>query len=117
MAYRIVIALYGLINIAGGVIGFVAAKSPGSLTVGLATGFMLLYCAYVAGAKPGLAYRLAAAIAAGLVAFWCYRIYEVTQQGKPTTMAVMNLVLGAVVFITLGAGHMLSVRKRGQTES
>jgi len=112
MGYRILIAAYGLINIAGGIIGFVAAQSTGSLTVGIATGFMLLYCAFIAGTKPGLAYRLAAAVAAGLVAFWCYRIYEVTQQGKSPMMAVMNLALGAVVFLVLGAGHMLAMRKR-----
>lgn len=117
MAYRVIIAFYGLINIAGGLMAFLSPsiRSEKSLIVGGISGLMLLSFAYIAKSNPGLAFRGAAALAFALGAFWVFRINELVAQGKPTTMAIGNLALAVVVFVVLGAGHMLASRARKAT--
>jgi Transmembrane proteins 14C len=113
--YRVVIALYGLINIAGGVFAFLlpSARSVWSLVVGGAAGLLLLYFAAVADKKPGMAFRSAAGVAFLLACFWVFRITQVVSAGKSVRMPAGNLVLAILVVVILGGGHMLAIKKRG----
>lgn len=113
MPYRIIIALYGLINIAGGLMAFLSPniRSVGSLIAGCGSGVLLLVFSFMAKTKPGIAFRGAAGLSLILALFWMFRITQVTSQGKSITMPMGNLVLAVVVFATLGAGHMLAMKK------
>lgn len=114
MLYRIVIAAYGLINIAGGLMAYLmpSSRSVKSLIVGGIAGLLLLACAAMAKTKPSVAFRGAAAIALVLAGFWIYRINDVVAQGKSPMMSIGNLVLAVAVFATLGIGHMLGMKNR-----
>lgn len=116
MKYRLVIGIYGAINILGGLMAFLSPtiKSTWSLVVGGTAGLLLLFFAKMAETKPGMAFRSAAAVALVLACFWVYRITEVSAQHKPLAMPVGNLVLAVAVFATLGAGHMLAKKKQTQ---
>lgn len=114
MLYRIVIAAYGFINIAGGLMAYLmpSSKSVKSLIVGGISGLLLLYFAALSKTKPSVGFRAAAAIALVLGGFWVYRINDVIAEGKSPTMSIGNLVLAVVVFATLGIGHMMGMKNR-----
>lgn len=110
---RAVVLLFGLVNIAGGIGGYMMAKSVYSLIAGVGAGLLLLLCAAVAPQRPGFAYRFAGLISLLLVVFWAYRTYQVSEQGKSVAMPVGNLVLAAIVFLLLAGSHFAKVRSRG----
>ena len=114
MGYRVLVVLYGLINIAGGLMAYLMPKvqSVASLVVGGTAGILLITCGIVAKNNPGAGLRMAGVISLLLGGFWVYRINEVIGQGKSPMMAVGNLVLALVVLGTLGFGHMAASKKR-----
>lgn len=112
MSPRTVVGVYGLINILGGIIGLVAAKSPMSLVAGGGAGLLLLACWALAKDKPGLAFRTAGVLTLGLIAFWVFRFTEVQAGGKSVMMPIMNLALGVAVLGFLTASHFAAQRRR-----
>ncbi len=114
MLYRVVIGLYGLVNIAGGLMAFLMpnVRSIWSLIVGGISGILFLVFAAIGGNKPGLAFRGAAGLAFLLALFWVYRITEIVREGKSQMMAVGNLALAMAVVLFLGLGHLVSMRKK-----
>jgi len=54
-AVRIYLAAFGLITIAGGLVGFLKAKSRASLIAGSVSGGLLLLASYVIGQTPNAA--------------------------------------------------------------
>lgn len=113
---RVLVIVYGVINILGGLMGFLASQSVASLVVGILSGLLLIGAGAIAGSKPGLGYRAAGILTLILVAFWIYRIGVVVGQDKSPTMAVMNLALAAAVFLALGLSHLMATRKRRSGE-
>lgn len=111
MLYRIVIGLYGLINIAGGIIGFATANSIMSLIVGGLSGLFLVYLAWAAETKPAFALRTAGIVTFVLLAFWVYRFESLRQAGDKTMMAMMNLGLAVGVLAILVGGHLAAQKK------
>ncbi len=113
MLYRTILAIYGLINIAGGLFAFLSPKvqSVWSLIVGGTSGVLFIIFAILAGSKPGIAFRSAAALCMALACFWVFRIIEVNGQGKSPMMANGNLILALAVFGTLGIGHMVGMKR------
>ena len=118
MLYRVIIGVYGAVNILGGLMAYLSPniRSVWSLVVGGTAGLLLLFFAKAGETKPAMAFRGAAAVALILACFWVYRITEVTAAGKSPMMAIGNLVLAVAVFATLGAGHMLASKKRNQPQ-
>lgn len=109
---NIVLYIYGFINIAGGVIGFVVGKSPWSLAIGATFGVLVLLLTSMTKSKPAMAYRTLGVLSIALLGFWIFRINEVMGQGKSPGMAIMNAALSLVVFALLGISHMMAVGKR-----
>ena len=76
----IVVASYGLFSLAGGVIGYLKAKSTASLLAGSLCGVLLLLCAYGIGqaSRAALAGSLLIALALGgrFLGTWrrCHRL-------------------------------------------
>jgi uncharacterized membrane protein (UPF0136 family) len=108
----IVLIVYGIINIAGGAMGFAMAGSPASLIVGGIAGLLILLCGVAAKKKPGMAYRSAAILTLILLGFWVFRIVELSNDGRPIMMALGNAVLAIVVFGLLGYGHFAAQKRR-----
>lgn len=113
MGYRVLLAVYGLINIAGGLMAFLmpTVRSVWSLVVGGTCGLLFLWFSWVGKDKPGFAFRSAAALCVALACFWVYRLIESNNLGKPVMMPTMNLALAVVVFGILGIGHMSASKK------
>jgi uncharacterized membrane protein (UPF0136 family) len=109
---RTVLFVYGFINIAGGFMGFMMAKSVMSLVVGGLAGLLVIACAAMAASKPAMAFRAAGVISLALLGFWIFRFTEVSAAGKSTMMPMMNIVLGVVVFGCLAYGHLSKTRRR-----
>ncbi len=117
MLYRATVLVYGVINILGGVIGMVMAKSPMSLIVGGLTGLTLIGLGVLAKTKPGPAFRVAGLVTLGLAGFWVFRFTEVTAAGKSPMMPVMNLALAVIVMAILAAGHLSKTRTQASDAS
>lgn len=111
MLYRVVIGLYGLINVAGGIIGLIVGRSPWSLIIGGLVGLFLIYLAWAAETKPAFAMRSAGMVTFLLMAFWVFRYTSLMRTGEKTMMAMGNLGLSIVVLAILAGGHMLASKK------
>lgn len=110
---RTVVLIYGIINILGGIIGFVAGKSEMSLVAGGVSGLILVWCYMIAPTRPAMAFRLAGLISLLLMGFWIYRINEVMAQQKSTAMPAGNLFLAVAVLGFLAYSHF-KAQKRHQ---
>ncbi|MBX3096749.1 MAG: hypothetical protein KF812_07800 [Fimbriimonadaceae bacterium] len=109
---RTVVLIYGIINILGGIIGFVMGKSVMSLVAGGASGLILVWCYMIAPTRPATAYRLAGIISLILMGFWIYRINEVMSQEKSIMMPVGNLVLSIAVLGFLAYAHFAAQKNK-----
>lgn len=103
---------YGLINIGGGIFAFTKYQSTMSLAVGLPIGIIFVSLGLMAKKTPSTAYRAAGVFAFAMVAFWVYRLWTVSQEGGKTMMPMMNLVLSALVLITLTMAHFAAQKHR-----
>ncbi len=108
----ILVAVYGVINIVGGVFAFQKFGSQASLLMGGVMGVLLLVAAVLTGKNPGLGFRMAGGICVILLGFWVYRLFEVIGQGKSPMAPAGNLVLALAVFAILGGSHMAAMKKR-----
>ncbi|MBS1704935.1 MAG: hypothetical protein JST40_03610 [Armatimonadetes bacterium] len=102
---NIVLYFYGLINILGGFMGFLVAKSQNSLITGLLAGIVVILLTLQTKDKPAFAYRTLGIVVLALIGFWIYRITEVAGSGS-IMMPMMNLVLGIGVLGALGYSHL-----------
>lgn len=109
---NIVLLIYGFINIAGGVIGFVVGKSPWSLAIGSTFGLLVIVLTMMTKTKPAMAYRALGVLTLCLLGFWIFRINEVMGQGKSPAIGIMNAALSVVIFALLGLSRMMAVKKR-----
>lgn len=107
-----VVLIYGIINILGGIMGFVMGKSVMSLVAGGASGLVLIWCYMIAPTRPSTAFRLAGIITLILMGFWIYRINEVMAQEKSVTMPAGNLFLAILVLGMLGYAHFSARKNR-----
>lgn len=108
---RSVLLIYGVLNILGGIIGFVVGKSIWSAVVGVPAGILILWLTMQTTTKPAMAYRSLGVVSVLLAGFWVFRLIEVSSQGKSPMMAILNLALSLGVFASLGYAHMASTRK------
>lgn len=102
----IVVVIYALLVVIGGMIGFIKANSVPSLVMGMtfALGLLLSAVAMVKGIKNG--YYAAIALTAILIAFFGYR-YVITQQIMP---AGFMSILSIVVIIALFLGNRSKIK-------
>lgn len=112
---RRVLVAYGIVNVLGGVIGLVMAKSALSLVAGAVAGALLIWFGLIAGTKPAMAFRTAGFVCLALGAFWIYRTLEVVSQNKSPMMAVGNLALAALVFGMLTGAHFAALERRSSS--
>ncbi|MCW5936093.1 MAG: TMEM14 family protein [Fimbriimonadaceae bacterium] len=112
MLYRAVILIYGVILIAGGVMGYAMAGSMASLLTGGISGLLMLGLGIVSKEKPGFGMRGAAGLSLLLLIFWIYRTIQLSGEGKSVMISGMNIALAAAVIAILGYGHMSAMRRR-----
>ena len=95
----LVISLYGLLSLVGGIIGYVKAKSRPSLIAGSVSGLVLIGCAYdlMNGNRM-------AALLAGLVAISLGGRFFIVWRQKRRIMPDLVMIVGAV--ITLAAASL-----------
>jgi len=89
---------YAVVIEAGGVMGYVMAKSQMSLIAGLASGTMLLVAFFIARQKMALGMGLAAVVALALLIFFVMRYLE-TGKFMPAGVTIILSVIALIVFI------------------
>ncbi|GBC93890.1 hypothetical protein HRbin15_02392 [bacterium HR15] len=92
-AFQIAVLVYALIIAAGGIMGYVSAKSTASLISGLISGVLLLVAFALSLRNPKVGFALAALIALGLGIFFLVRFLH-TGKWMP---AGISVVLSAVM--------------------
>jgi len=99
---QIVLVVYAVLLIGGGIAGFATAGSQRSLFAGIASGVLAAAFALVARLGSGrLGFVLGAVLALGLVAFFGKRFLESRKFMPGGMMAIVSLV--TVVFLIFGA--------------
>lgn len=109
---RVVLGLYGLINVGGGIAGFATAGSTMSLVAGVGAGIAILVLTALTFSFPAMAYRSLGGVCLLLAAFWAYRITVLQGEGKSPGMALGNLGLALVVLGCLAFAHFAAQKKR-----
>lgn len=102
--------VYGVVNILGGAMGYVARGSIESLIAGAVFGVLLVLCALFAQKAPALCYRGAGLLALLLVLFWGNRVNVVIQAGDSPAMPAGNLALAALVLVLLAVAHFAGAK-------
>lgn len=106
---QILVLVYGIALIGGGVMGMVKGGSTTSLIVGGTAGALAVVAAILAKDKPSLGYRLAGVVSLAMIILWTSRMMEAINAGKSPMMAGGILAMSVVVFAALGISHMQAV--------
>jgi uncharacterized membrane protein (UPF0136 family) len=104
---KIVVALYAILNIGGGVEGFMRANSKASLISGCAAGALLLLGLFLAGSHQKLGFGICAVVALGDLGFFTMRFMK----GKGLWPAGVMVAASVLVLGCLIGGHFMG---RGQ---
>lgn len=110
----VLLVVYGVINVLGGIMGFAQAGSAMSLAVGAVVGLLLVSSGLATRKNPGLGFRSGGLLILALICFWAYRANAVMAQSKSVVLPLLNLVLGAAVLATLLIAHFVAVKRRDQ---
>lgn len=99
----IAVIVYGIAVAAGGVMGYVEAKSIMSILTGGLTGVLLIIAGVVSASQPKVGYGAATVLALALLGFFVYRFMS-THKMMPA-MGVIGL--SVIMLILLVAGHFM----------
>jgi len=100
---KILVALYALLNIGGGIEGFVAKHSNASLISGSVAGVLLLVGLYIASSNSKLGFAICAVVALGDLGFFTSRLIK----GGGVWPAGVMVGASVVVLGSLIAGHFM----------
>lgn len=103
---RIVIAVYAVLMLAGGAMGYAKAHSSGSLIAGAVSAVLLGVAWYVAGQQPRVGFGLGAVVAIGLVILFANRVREVmahVTQGTTGSNIGLATLSGIVAIVLIVA--------------
>jgi uncharacterized membrane protein (UPF0136 family) len=89
---RIVMAVYGVLMLIGGVGGYAKAHSQPSLIAGIASALLIAIAFAVSRTQPKLGFGIGAVVAIGLVIVFVRRIQELSAQVPPGSIG-MNVAL------------------------
>jgi uncharacterized membrane protein (UPF0136 family) len=96
---NVVLVIYALIMLLGGVGAYFATQSSASMIAGVVSAVLLLGSAALAKSHPKVGYGLAAMTSFGLLVLFLGRYWE----GR-SMMTLMLALLAAVMLIVIGAG-------------
>lgn len=107
---RLIMAIYGGLMLAGGVIGYVASKSVYSLVAGIASGALLAVAYGLSRTQPKAGFGLAALVAVGLAAVFVKRFLDTQAAGKSPMMALMLILASLAAAVAMGSVWMKATR-------
>ena len=99
--------VYGLLLIAGGIVGYVKADSIASLVAGVGSGLAVLASFFVARKRPAAGFSIASLLCIALAAFFIKRYHE-TEKFMPNGMM---LIVTGLCFLIFAAAGMVAKRK------
>ena len=111
---NIVLYIYGLANICGGIYAYFWKDSLMSLVVGVPVGIATVLLTAMTKTKPGIAHRTLGVLSLALFGFWIYRIFEVRAAGGSLMMPMMNALLSLGIFALLMGAHFVAIAKPGK---
>ena len=100
---KAVLVLYSLLNIIGGVAGYVTKQSMPSLISGVAAGAIILGAAAFAVTNPKVGYIVAAVVTLADLGFFAPKLMK----GGGLWPAGVMVVTSVIVLICLVAGHFM----------
>ncbi|HLJ20318.1 MAG TPA: TMEM14 family protein [Stellaceae bacterium] len=104
---RIIIAVYAVLMLGGGFMGYAKAHSSGSLIAGIVSAVLLGVAWFLAGQQPRLGFGLGAAVAVGLVILFANRVREIAAGITPGTtgsnigLAALSGIVAIVLIVAL----------------
>jgi uncharacterized membrane protein (UPF0136 family) len=105
--------LYGLVAIAGGIVGFASKGSVISLVAGGVSGLLLLLCAYGVFRRPAVALAVSAVIAIALLGQFARPVLQSLNESQPPANAfAWPMAVGGLV-VLLASGFALAGKARG----
>ena len=99
-AVRIYLYVFGALTMAGGIMGYVKAKSRPSLIAGLSSGVLLIGAAYLVGAKGTIGLLLGLVVSLPLAGRF---VSAFRKSGKVMPAGLMALLSVAGVVLTIAA--------------
>jgi len=99
----IAVIVYGVAVAAGGVMGYVEAKSIMSIITGGLAGLLIIGAGFMAGSNPKAGYGATVVLALALIAFFIYR-FSTTHKAMP---AFGVIGLSTLMLILLVVGHFM----------
>jgi uncharacterized membrane protein (UPF0136 family) len=99
----IAVIVYGIAVAAGGVMGFVEAKSIMSILTGGLAGLLLIGAGIMSASQPKVGYGFATFLAIALTGFFIYRFMS-THKAMPA-MGVIGL--SVIMLVLLAIGHFM----------
>jgi uncharacterized membrane protein (UPF0136 family) len=99
----IAVIVYGIAVAAGGVMGYIEAKSIMSILTGGLAGVLIIIAGVMSNSNPKAGYGSAAVLAIALTAFFIYRFMS-THKAMPA-MGVIGL--SVVMLVLLVVGHFM----------
>ncbi|MBL1150584.1 MAG: TMEM14 family protein [Armatimonadetes bacterium] len=109
---NVVLVLYALALEAGGVFGFLQAKSLPSLIMSSIASTVILAMVIISGKKPSLAYTICLAIAVTLAAFFGYRVAN-----GSVMPGIPALAMSLIVIACIAVAHQMVKQKRRERQS
>ena len=101
---KAVIAVYALLNIGGGIEGYVTKHSVPSIISGVIAGILLIVGLFIAGGNAKVGYIICAVVALGDLGFFAPKFFKTQQLWPAGVMAAASLV----VVVCLVAAHLTS---------
>jgi uncharacterized membrane protein (UPF0136 family) len=100
---RVLLFLYGIALIGGGVMGYVKAQSQASLIAGGISGFLALVAATISLSRPRLGFGIGIAVAAAL-AYERFKHYLEVKEGASGNVPLMIAVASAFMVLVCLVG-------------
>jgi uncharacterized membrane protein (UPF0136 family) len=95
----VIVTVYAILVIAGGIFGYVKAASQISLLMGLGFGALLLLSAWGMSRKSKPFYVMAVVLSLILSCFFCYRFFRSTGMLPVGVMAAVSLMTTIILLV------------------
>ncbi len=100
-ANSIILTVYGILLIGGGIMGFLKAKSQMSLIMGILSGVIVLYGVSLIGNNPALGYKIIGITALLLIVVFLKRYLKTKKVMPAVPLMVLSVIAGIISILQI----------------